>query len=351
MSRNAQILLASFVAALAFVGCAQVRPEGIETLPSPSRVAAESPPLAPEEALPPAEEPRASPALQVPGHRERERRALDLEQRGEWALALVQWKILRTLEPGNAEYAKQIGTTKALIQNRVKGHVLAGEEAFRKRDLENAQREFLRALALDPLDTAPLRRLREIDRQRTLSAEAVWLAKLHPQGRRTAAGKDTPRTLPENRVSGAQERDYLETGIALYRQGKYEASILEIEKYLNSFPNDSEAQEYVSAARSKLQPTEPPEAGRPAAREPQNTSSEQPGPTERPDSEGNSEEQRKAQAQELYEQGLRIYRIDLSKAIEYWEHSLTLNPNHLQAKLQLERAYRMRKNLERIQTK
>lgn len=319
------------LAAAELPGHGPVSPERGKIRLPPLFAVLDPPPLVPGEAARSAG-PRLSSALESPGHGERKRRALDLARDGEWARALAEWKILQALDPGNAEYGSQISAVRTLIRREAERHHQAGEAAFRRGDFERAQTDFLRELALDPLDTAALPRLREIDRERALTAEAAWLAKLYPGGGRPAAGKNAPQSRTAGAASGGQERDYLETGIALYRQGKYEASILEIEKYLSSFPNDAEAQAYVSQARSKLRRAEPvTETRQPASQERPGAPPGRLGPAERPALGGSPGKDLSAQAQELYEQGLRVHRTDLSKAIEYWEQSLALNPSHVQA--------------------
>ncbi|MEW6489877.1 MAG: tetratricopeptide repeat protein, partial [Thermodesulfobacteriota bacterium] len=256
----------------------------------------------------------------------------------------------------NTEYRKQVAAVQALIHHRFEQHLRAGDQARAAGNPERAQTAYLKALALDPLRTEPLPRLRELDRERALAAQTARLAKLRGrQGEGSAGKRGAP---PAQAAAGQQERDYLETGISLLQQGAYEESILELEKYLRSFPDDRDAQGHLAEARRKLsgtpaaadlpapavpRATTPPPAAPPAPVAPPSAPS---APTPRaPMGPAPAD---KALAQELYEKGLRVSRTDLDQAIRYWEESLARDPEHVQARLQLERALRMQRSLQEI---
>lgn len=354
MRRAAGLWLLACLGAALLGSCAPLRRPLREEVPPPPPAAAPAPPPAAAEAPPPAVSARPA-APTVPRRRERENRALESLHKDELARALTEWKLLRTLDPESAEYRKQIAAVQALIHHRFDKHLRAGDQALAAGNPERAQTEYLKALALDPLRTEPLPRLRELERERALSAQTARLAKLRTPKGETGTGK-RGAAAPHAASPGQQERDYLETGISLLQQGAYEESILELEKYLRSFPNDREAQGHLAEARRKLggtppsadlpapavrRITTPPPAAPPASLTPA------PPPTPASAAPGASPEDQ-ALAQELYEKGLRVSRTDLAQAIRYWEESLARDPTHVQARLQLERAYRMQRSLQDI---
>lgn len=327
------------------------RPTG-EGPPLPAPAVPPAPPPAVEAPPPPAPAPPAASA--VPRRREREQRALELVHQDELARALVEWKILCALDPDNAEYRRQVAAVQALVRHRFEQHLGAGDQARAAGHPERAQLAYLKALALDPLRTEPLSRLRELDRERALAAQSGRLAKLRG---RQGDGSADKKGSPPAQAAGQQERDYLETGISLLRQGAYEEGILELEKYLRSFPDDPEARGHLAEARRKLSDTPgaasppapaglrpaapPPEAPPPAAAPAAPSAAEPPAPAAAAPAD-------KALAQELYEKGMRVSRTDLDQAIRLWEEALARDPEHVQARLQLERALRMQRSLQEI---
>jgi tetratricopeptide (TPR) repeat protein len=59
-------------------------------------------------------------------------------------------------------------------------------------------------------------------------------------------------------------------------------------------------------------------------------------------------ELKQKQADEFYQKGLRAFRNDIELAISYWEKALELDPGHASAKLKLNKAIQIRKNLRQI---
>ncbi len=95
----------------------------------------------------------------------REKLALDLKGRGELADALIQWKILSTIEPANSYYATQIDATKQLIDKKSKHFILDGVANLRQGGREAARLSFLKALALNPKNSEAFNYLRQLTMQ------------------------------------------------------------------------------------------------------------------------------------------------------------------------------------------
>ena len=92
----------------------------------------------------------------------RERLALDLQERGELAEALIQWTILSTIEPANRYYENQVTGTKQLIDNKSKSLMLEGMSNLRRGAREAARVSFLKVLALNPRNKEALEYLRQL---------------------------------------------------------------------------------------------------------------------------------------------------------------------------------------------
>jgi hypothetical protein len=92
----------------------------------------------------------------------REKLALDLQERGELAEALIQWKILSIIEPANRYYENQATGTKQLIDNKSKSLMLDGMSNLRRGAREAARISFLKVLALNPRNKEALGHLRQL---------------------------------------------------------------------------------------------------------------------------------------------------------------------------------------------
>ena len=100
---------------------------------------------------------------------EREAHARQLFEKHQLAEALVQWNILRTIEPGNESYRSQALALHEIINAEVE-HLLAIALAdLRQGAYDTARLSFLKILALDPWRRDVLAYLREIDEQQEQS--------------------------------------------------------------------------------------------------------------------------------------------------------------------------------------
>ncbi len=349
MKSPAGSLLAALLATL-LVGAGCAPP--IERTPQPP-----PPRPAPAPAVTPAERPRSG------ANAARQQRALDLRHRGDLAASLTQWRILRTLVPDDPEVQRQVAATRALIRHRVQERLFAGAAAERAGEPTEARNAYLQALAVDPNDGDALTRLRSMETTAVYAVQQARLDRLRARRAQAVARKTEGRTAPAQ-PSGAehgngQERDYRDMGIALFEAGDYEASILELRKYLGSFPEDDVALGVLRKAEARAQegapradgplPQSTPTAGavENTPRRPALASAAVPpaAPAVTPPAVTAADEEA---AQDLYERGVRVYRQELSAAIRLWEQSLERDPSHVQARLRLEQAHRMQQRLEAI---
>lgn len=94
---------------------------------------------------------------------DREVLARQLQEKHDLAEALVQWKILRTIDPENTKYRNQVHALQKIINEEAEHHLATGLANFRLGAYDTARLSFLKVLALDPKRRDALTYLREID--------------------------------------------------------------------------------------------------------------------------------------------------------------------------------------------
>lgn len=258
--------------------------------------------------------------------------AIYLEQ-GRYADALVQWKILTTLHPGEARYEKQVDQIEEQIDTLAAQRQRAGIAALDKGDIAAARHELLAALALDPARIEVLDYLRRIEYDRVWRIQSAKLEKLKTSEDRKGSN------------AGEQERSYFELGTMMFREGDYTGAVREVQKYLNSYPGDPQAKKLISDAYAKLAAQQRQQGMlhnalanvEQAKRFSTNTTTSKA-----------EQELRLALADEYYEKGMRALRSDLKLAMEMFNKALEYHPQHAKARAKLADAQRMQKKLEEI---
>src|SRR5712692_3244204 len=120
----------------------------------------------PREAL--SKEARGAPSLEAPllnAWRRNQGEAKRLEQEGRIQESLERWKIVLAIDPQNAEAGQKEKELEKKIQEETRRHLAAGKERLEQRKKEEAQREFLAVLRLDPLNREALDLLYQSDEQ------------------------------------------------------------------------------------------------------------------------------------------------------------------------------------------
>lgn len=337
--------LALALAVFAAAGCAPLPP--VPQRPTPPTTAPPAPPPpppAPPEAEPEEERATPTPPQRVPPlAKAREQVAADRLARGDLAAALIQWKILALLYPDNPAYAARIDALRRRIDAGVKEHLALGEAAWKRGDRAAAEEEYLKVLALDPLNHTAPPLLREMERVGIRDEE---VAKVRRQSKKSPA---TPTARPAQAPAPTGEAAYyLDTGLELFRQGEHEASIVELEKYLRSFPDDGKAQRVLSEAHVQVGSAAL-KAGDAVAALRHFEEARKSGGKESPQVATYVQQARKKIAADLYEKGVKASRGDLKKAIEYWKQCLSYDPTHVAAKTQLDKAMKIQERLRQIQ--
>jgi tetratricopeptide (TPR) repeat protein len=273
-------------------------------------------------------------------------RAGDLEKKGELREALAQWKIVAAFKPGDPGAARKIGQIEKAILQQTKLHYKRGEDFLKQNDPDKAKKEFLLTLAYDPANEGALRRIRELSREEHFETYTVKpgdtvesiAAKVYRQGESAVliqyfndlpkGGTVTPgMTLrlpklqvappveeasevpPEERESISREDEYddlLLKATCLYNDGKYGEARTCFAMVLKEDAGNAEASSFL-----KRMVTE---------------------------------------AETHYRNGVKYFineKMDL--AIAEWEQTIALNPNHAEARRDMEKARDILKKLKQIQ--
>lgn len=228
--------------------------------------------------------------------------ALEDERNQDLRKALFYWKVVRSFLPEDREAGKRIESLEQQMGIEAEKHFRKGLDLFRMKSIPSAQKEFLIALAYNPDHAAALDYLKH--------------------------------QLPDPGyiVYETKEGDTLK-GIA---KGVYK----DPEKdFLIAYFGDLGSGGGIKPARIlKLPVIEPIGVVKPEHREERVVPSKAPKP----------ETRRSAQAEVHYKKGVKHFIAqDLDQAIEEWEETLQLDPEHPKAKRDLERARRMKENLKR----
>lgn len=287
----------------------------------------------------------------------RKLKAVTLKEQGHLAEALLEWKILNLLRPDDNAVLYELKATKAAIDRRVGAHITAASEAANEGHADVAYIYYLKALALDPNNGEALDQLRAIEAKRVRDVQQrntkVLLERRKIASQRSPAkdpAKDRVETYAQVVTQQAipEKNKHLESGVAFFKQADYASSIAELNEYYSLYPNNSVAKKYLAEAHLKVANSYQQKGDLLAALSHlQKARLYHEG--EKVELDSAIEQIKKQLADRYYEAGLRIYRGDVAKAIDYWKRSLSYNANHVKAKLYLQRGITMKKNLDKIE--
>ena len=267
---------------------------------------------------PPAHAPRAA----LPGPQDNleatyRERALAAVKDRRWADALVQWEVLVVLRPNVPEYRAQVEQTQKRIAEISVEALRAGDGARKRGDLEGAQMQYLRVLAVDPDHGEAMQALREMERERVRRA-------YFNRAPRNVLMTPTPRNGPPQTLPGA------EIGVVLHRQGDYAGAVAALGRHLQAHPNDEGAKELLADATFQVA----------ANLAQQNRLEEALAQYERARTLGYRDsaalngalrQTRKALADDYVRQGNEALATDRRKAVSLWEQALKVDPAHAEA--------------------
>ncbi len=289
--------------------------------------------------------------------RKNQEEARRLERDGRLREALERWKIVLTIDPRNAEGRQQREYLEAKIKERSQQHIAAGKGFLQRRDKAAAEREFLAALRLDPLNREALEQLYLTDEQ--LGEQTAFARPLRSSGpqaktemNRPAVAKPQPPEKPmpaeepEPEEESGEEMSFAEAA-ELFRRGDYLASIEAFSRVLAQQPGMREAIEYQKLAyyNQGVAYVER-ERYEDALKMFDQVRKMQPN-FKRVEYYMQTAREKWAEQHNLA--GIRYFKEQkLKEAIAEWDQALALNPKLESAKRSQERARRLLKSLEEI---
>ena len=364
--------------------------------PAPAPGPAPAAPAAPPSTVAPAP---PSPRQQLAaGHKDKARR---LQRSGDLRQALDEWKIALTIDPTDQDAQAAQRQLVARMDRTVTERLTQGRESLEKGDHLEARRHFLAVLAVDPANQAAFSALqndvKEIrfvphtvragetlatiseryygDRSRS---EVIWETNQLPPNPRLSAGMvlkipeipGVPFVLPELRpkppepvarpdappppAEPTRPTETVEINPLLVgarealEKGEYQVALADVDRVLASNAQNPDAAELKKAVlyglgKSQLGQRKYEDSVRTFVQLARLTPTYQDSPTL-------LKQARERAAQQHYAQGLQLYREEkLEDAITEWKAVLEFEPDHANAKKNIEQAERLLKSLQQRQ--
>ena len=274
-----------------------------------------------------------------------------LEASGRLRDALERWKIILTIDPQYPGASQKKTELEAKIKEQSNRHILAGKESMQRRDKEGAQREFMAALRLDPLNREALDQLYQSDQQ--LGEQTAFARpprrggiQAKPEASQGGDAKSPPAEEAEEEEETGEDVSLAEA-TALFRRGDYLAAIDGFGRVLSQQPGLREAVEgqklaYYNQGIAYMGKENYAEALKMFER----LRRIQPDYKRLPNYIQTSREKL---ADQHYLAGIRQFKEKkLKEAIEEWDQALALNPKLDNARRSQERARRLLKSLDEI---
>ncbi len=366
-----------------FLGCATVPPARKEPTKEPAIKPRKEPPV--KEAPKVVPEPLPAPVQEKPVVEKDpfeafpgkyRIKAVEFERKQELGKALLSWQVVHRFKPEDRESAERIKTLDARIHGEANRHFLLGLDYYGRNSIQAARKEFLTALAYDPEHGQALdyleHKLNEPDfimyetkEGDTLSrvAKAIYhgsdedflIVYFNDLDRNDRLTPGMVLKLPNIESARVVKASYAEEmsneAKSLFRAKKYEKAVSLAEKILEYDPSNNEANDLKNASyyqlgtllfqkkeyRDSLRMFKKVDIGFKNVRE-------------RVASLEKYLKDEQGRAEEHYNEGVRLFLAEkLDGAIKEWEETLRLDPQHLRAKRDLEKARRLKENLKKLQ--
>ena len=306
------------------------------------------------------EEPVSAPVLRSDGTRDeaiRRHRELAREARasGDLATALDHLHVVTMLAPGDEAARREAETLRAEIQRGVRENLEIGRAAMRAGDNAKASSAFLRVLSLEPRNAEAARSLREIDRQNMARAQANRAARVRVEDlfadARAARAASPGGNAAASANATAAANDYeLDQRIEMLRAGDSATALRELKAWVDAHPKDRAGRQRIGAAVAERAK----EAEGKGQRETALGLYEQALALRgEPQAEWSSRiaALRKSVANDYYNDGVRLMRIDLDGAVVALEKAVKLDPRNANAANRLREAKAARDKLSRMPAK
>lgn len=233
--------------------------------------------------------------------------AIKLERSGEFPKTLFYWRVVKSFTPHDQETSEKVLFWETRIRREAENHFLKGLEKFKQNSVQEARKEFLIALAYNP------EHHRALDFLKHKLNEPVWTIYEVKKG-------DTMRKISQE-IYKDPEKDFL---IAYF--------------------NNLDSQDPLRPGMTLNLPILPP-----AWMDKKVPAQEMLHKTPVPSKPLKLDASLQEQADVHYAKGIKYFLSEeLEKAIEQWEETLRINPNHPNAKRDLQRARNLLKNLRKL---
>ena len=402
LGRRGRPFLVGVLALLLGACAAATPPAGPSTATPPPAAPAPAapPPVAPGAPAPPVVAPAPAPLSPrqqlAAGHKDRARR---LERSGELRPALDEWKIALTIDPNDQAAREGRRQLEARMERSVAERLGQGREALGKGDHLEARRHFLAVLATDPTNQAAFSALQNdvkeirfvphtVKAGETLAtiaeryygdrarSEVIWETNQLPPNPRLTAGlvlkipeiPGVPFVLPELRPKPPEpvarpdaptpdqgkSAEVVEINPLLVgareslEKGEYQVALADVDRVLAGNAQNPDATELKKAVlyglgKSQLGQRKYEESVRTLVQLARLAPTYQDSPVL-------LKQARERSAQLRYAQGLQLYREEkLEDAIAQWKTVLEYEPDHVNAKKNIEQAERLLKSLQQRQ--
>jgi tetratricopeptide (TPR) repeat protein len=389
------------ILALLLAACAAAPPPAATPAPAPAPPVAASPqpaPPAPAPTLTPAPAPLSPRQQLAAGHRDR---AQGLESAGDLRQALDEWRIALTIDPTDAAAQEGRRQLAARIERSIGERLEQGREALGKGEHLDARRHFLAVLAMDPANQAAFTALQNdvkeirfvphtVKAGETLAtiaeryygdrarSEVIWETNQLPPNPRITAGMQlkipeipgVPFVLPElrprppadpvarpdgpapseaPRTSETVEiNPLLVSAREALEKGEYQVALADVDRVLANNAQSPDAGELKKAVlyglgKSQFGQRKYDESARTLTQLARLAPNYQ-------DSPALLRQARERAAQQHYAQGLQLYREEkLEEAVTEWKAVLEYEPDHANAKKNIEQAERLLRSLQQRQ--
>lgn len=233
--------------------------------------------------------------------------AVKLERSAEYPKTLFYWRVVQSFAPHDREASEKVRFWETWIRREAETHFSKGLEYLKQNSAQEARKEFLTALAYNPEHHQAL------DYLKHKMNEPPWTIYEVKKG-------DTLRKISQE-IYRDPEKDYLIT-------------------YFNNLDSQGSLKPGMTL---KLPAIDPAGVARKASS--QESLQKPPAPSKPLKLDASLQEQ----ADIHYAKGVKYFLSEqLGKAIEEWEETLRINPNHPNAKRDLQRARNLLKNLKKL---
>jgi tetratricopeptide (TPR) repeat protein len=266
--------------------------------------------------------------------------AISLENEHRYADALTQWKILQLAYPNDEVVKEHILRLEFLVSERVIEQLGILDKAKAAGNEKLERKVYLKILALDPNNKIAMEELRKFE----------WKFAIEEASSKTANIKKYFVESQEEAKISIQLTKYLEQGEQFIHDKKYKGLLQLADKFEGSYPTHSQPNDYRILAYTKLAESQQKQNSLKEAIEyyKQALSVAALKGEGLPNIRKKTDELSELVASRYLKLANKVFKTDLDKAIEYYELSLKYQPNNSKTRQLMQRAIKIRDNLNKI---